>query len=651
MNSSTPPKNAWQPSGEVGRPGWRRPDRKCPIPYRRSAGVFAARRLLKLTLRAAFGLVIAAAVTIMAPGIVHADESAIRQKHEALRGDAGVLGRRLANHPESVLSDGVGRFQQFERGWILWHPATGAHAIHGAVYLTNLTLLGIPTVPDDVVRRFGYPVQDTRRSTVFDGWEVNVWQRGVMYGDRSLRKGGRQIVGPIYRKWRALYDAGVKIGLPLGGEKDGIQAFRDQKLIAHSGGSPAVLLDSGTYRFWKDNMAELGGLSADTVWSGSTAETKFTRASVRSATASVPIRVFFQNMALLVAPAGYNGWDRQGAIQRLIDRLRIEKYDLVGLAEVFSDGERDRIVDALADIYPPRNRSDGPDEDDLASDGGLLLLSRHPVLARHQTVFDSRKFGVGIVWDPPVLPGGPRVPRQMAMPLCRGADCLANKGVLHARVRIAGLPADLSVFLTHLQNDNEGGSGASLPVTLEQASVVRRFVEEHTASSSVALIMGDFNLNAFDSDVYGEFLRRMGGATDLWSTCGAVQGPGITSDNLSDFKPLAASRPVASRQLSSRRRDGKRIDYMFLWSPDRLEQNCNMRVVVERFVPNLARSAAGQCIAHGLATRRSCIALKTDLLRETLRQRRDLSDHYGLVFEQEAMTVVKVSSVVVSVGR
>ena len=58
---------------------------------------------------------------------------------------------------------------------------------------------------------------------------------------------------------------------------------------------------------------------------------------------------------------------------------------IVGLCECFVDGERNRVKAKLRDIYPWS--LEGPDEADLESDGGLLLLSRHRVIARHQTIY------------------------------------------------------------------------------------------------------------------------------------------------------------------------------------------------------------------------------------------------------------------------
>ncbi|HYO56156.1 hypothetical protein [Archangium sp.] len=46
-------------------------------------------------------------------------------------GMLGLLGQPLTS--EHGTYDGVGSWQQFQYGYIYWHPDTGAHEIHGAI--------------------------------------------------------------------------------------------------------------------------------------------------------------------------------------------------------------------------------------------------------------------------------------------------------------------------------------------------------------------------------------------------------------------------------------------------------------------------------------------------------------------------------------
>ena len=289
---------------------------------------------------------------------------------------------------------------------------------------------------------------------------------------------------------------------------------------------------------------------------------------------ATPLTLYFQNMALLVGFPGnvrahYKGWDRQGAIRQLIAFLRARRFDVVGLAEVFHDDERiDVIADSLVRVpvahgdvalYDPRNRREGPGTSfwDFGEDGGLLLLSRHEIVEAHDLIFDA----------------------------CSGitADCRANKGILHARIRVEDHPVDYDIFLTHMQNDNEGGPGASRDVTLAQATELGRFIQAHTRD--VAYVMGDFNLDAFDSAIYAELRRRLPGVIDLWLTHG--EGPGITVDDMRDFERPKGSRPIDIRRLETRMTNGHRIDYMFMWTPrrDSVALEGTMQVVTQRFTP------------------------------------------------------------------
>ena len=72
---------------------------------------------------------------------------AIRQAWAALKWETGVLGYPTSG--EMATHDGVGRFQTFERGILVWHPTTGAFEVHGAILERYYQLGGT---------RWGYPI-------------------------------------------------------------------------------------------------------------------------------------------------------------------------------------------------------------------------------------------------------------------------------------------------------------------------------------------------------------------------------------------------------------------------------------------------------------------------------------------------------------
>ena len=49
------------------------------------------------------------------------------------------------------------------------------------------------------------------------------------------------------------------------------------------------------------------------------------------------------NMALLIFLGNYLGTGREGAIEQIIAGIKSRKPDVVGLCEVFADGEREYI--------------------------------------------------------------------------------------------------------------------------------------------------------------------------------------------------------------------------------------------------------------------------------------------------------------------
>ena len=56
----------------------------------------------------------------------------IDKKYQSLGGCSSVLGAPTTE--ERPCADGTGRYNDFERGVIYWHPSLGAHEIHGAIH-------------------------------------------------------------------------------------------------------------------------------------------------------------------------------------------------------------------------------------------------------------------------------------------------------------------------------------------------------------------------------------------------------------------------------------------------------------------------------------------------------------------------------------
>lgn len=237
---------------------------------------------------------------------------------------------------------------------------------------------------------------------------------------------------------------------------------------------------------------------------------------IRFRVQAAPISVMTQNMALLVAPGDYLGTDREGAVAEISGRIRSLLPDVVGLCEVFSDGERAEIRSALQDLYP--HFQEGPDEADLHSDGGLLLLSRHPFSAAGSFIYRD----------------------------CDAQDCLANKGVIHVRVRASSWPSAMDLFYTHAQ-DIATGDGVS--ALYKQLSAMQAFIQMRADPALPAIVMGDINIPGEIPQHYGELLRRLAGVRDCWTLAGNAAASGPTSVRDSTFHEDPDDRPARDQRF------------------------------------------------------------------------------------------------------
>jgi len=206
-----------------------------------------------------------------------------------------------------------------------------------------------------------------------------------------------------------------------------------------------------------------------------------------------------QNMALLVYPGNYLGANREGAVAEIISQIKARSPDVVGLCEVFADDERKTIRTKVKQIYP--HFEEGPDEDDLDSDGGLLLLSKHPILQHHQIIYRD----------------------------CAGADCFANKGVIHIRVQPPSSPMPYDIFFSHTQNIEEDGGKKALYAQLTR---MNGMIQDYADPNIPTLIMGDLNIPGEVPEHYNQLIKRLGIPVDLWIVAGnTTEGFTFTSDN------------------------------------------------------------------------------------------------------------------------
>lgn len=435
---------------------------------------------------------------LFSTGLLADGRTDINNKYQSLGGAGGFLG--AATTGLSTTPDKKGRYIHYQGGSIYWHPKTGAHVIYGAIK-QKWKNMGWET------SALGYPSTDERstpdgigRYNHFTGW---VYQSngnvggppGSIYWTPST--GAHWLAGPVRDKWAA---HGWEKG-PLG--------YPTSDLFNGSNGHAATNFQNGQIKHKTGP-----GLS-----------------------------VLSQNMGFLVAPASYGGESENRAFWALVKNLRQAQPDVVALQEMFVNSRRDQLRNELKDLYP--NWITGPDENDLESDGGLMILSKYPIVAHDQIIF-----------------------RQ-----CGAEDCFANKGAIYIRIQT---PLGFyDIFNTHTQNPDPDFGGNQQGVVQTQLNALYSFISAKRGSKQVpAIVTGDFNTNGLNNSLYNDMMIRLGQPIDTWKTI-HPNGKGITSDNVANFEP-GDSQPA----WDQRGKSGERLDYIFYYPGARYQSQLTYSDVV-----------------------------------------------------------------------
>ena len=201
----------------------------------------------------------------------------------------------------------------------------------------------------------------------------------------------------------------------------------------------------------------------------------------------ISFSILTYNTALMI-PIAYKGEDRDGVVAKLIEKLRSMKPDIVHLCEMFIDDEREEVRKKLKHIYP--HYSEGPDGDFHQEDGGNLVLSKTPILAYHESIYDE--------WY--------------------GYDGLSEKGVIHIRIQPNGSPVPIDVFATHMQDlgatksvNDPFPSNTPKEALYNQLVQAGNFMLNHADPKYTSFIIGDLNIPAGNRLHYTQMLKRLKG--------------------------------------------------------------------------------------------------------------------------------------------
>jgi len=176
----------------------------------------------------------------------HWIHGAIYQKYLQLKGEDGLLGFPVSD--ELTAMDTVGRFSNFEKGSIYWHPLSGAFEIHGQVKAKWLAAGGT---------NLGYPITDEKASP--DGVFAYNDFRDFVHGGNdasvywSIGTGGCLLRGPIRARWLELGGFTSYLGWPAGsieGWTDPLSFHSDGIGVSAIGGWAEIIVSSsGVYKY------------------------------------------------------------------------------------------------------------------------------------------------------------------------------------------------------------------------------------------------------------------------------------------------------------------------------------------------------------------------------------------------------------------
>lgn len=137
---------------------------------------------------------------------------AIGDKWRQLGAQAGPLGAPRTDERDAARG---GRFNEFQNGFIYWHPNTGAHAAYG--------LIGQKWNQLGREHGFGYPITDEQPAK--NGGRFNDFDNGgSIYWHRS--SGVHAVYGAIRAKWHELGRERGVLGYPVSDESAAINGGR-----------------------------------------------------------------------------------------------------------------------------------------------------------------------------------------------------------------------------------------------------------------------------------------------------------------------------------------------------------------------------------------------------------------------------------------
>ena len=148
-------------------------------------------------------------------------------------------------------------------------------------------------------------------------------------------------------------------------------------------------------------------------------------------------------------------------------------YDVIALSELFDNNIRSKLINMLSGEYPYHSKVIGSDSG-IEQDGGLVILSKWPILIQTEVLYKKN---------------------------CSGADCYSDKGVLYTKI-LKGEKV-YNFFATHMQS---GAYKNAIAKRKAQLNIIDKFIKSSNILKSEPLILlGDLNIDSNETDEESEY--------------------------------------------------------------------------------------------------------------------------------------------------
>lgn len=212
-------------------------------------------------------------------------------------------------------------------------------------------------------------------------------------------------------------------------------------------------------------------------------------------TSRTTIKVLTYNIEGLGWPARSGRATELGQIGAALNALRESGAgpDIVLFQEMFSGSAKNAVA---ASGYPAL--ASGPGRTTRASGSTTEPLPGHANLKRGEVGVHFAGSGLAIASRFPIVHTEMRAYGKRS---CAGIDCLANKGVMLARIVVPGVPTPIDIYDTHM--NSKGASKAPEPRHLaahdRQALEASEFIDKTHDDNFPVIFGGDFNMRHSES--------------------------------------------------------------------------------------------------------------------------------------------------------